>query len=196
MLDLNEKKELIIAQERKFAAQLGRHVLNKPQVHSWMIFIPFLFIFFIQDLMKYKKGRKEFSANYLLSNEKALQEAETALAEDRKPDTRAIAQKVNLSPTAQGKYADLMAVLADHYLHLLKVNGDSFEALVKSAYGNSRTNFLLFINQLKQAEKMLNQALMPKLNKTQKGAETIINKMEEGSNILRRELAEEIFGKA
>ena len=40
MFNQNDKKELILAQERKFAAQLGRHVLSKPKLHTWMILIP------------------------------------------------------------------------------------------------------------------------------------------------------------
>ena len=193
MVSLNDKKELILARERKFAAQLGRLVLSKPKLHSWMVLIPFLFVFFIQDLMKYKKGRRAFTDNYLLSHAKALKEAEETLAQGRKPDTEAIARQADLEGKARDKYAELLAVLVDHYTSLLQARGDSYDALVRSAYGNSRTNYLLYTNLLSQAEKKLNQALTSQLSKDQEGVDDTIQKMEVGSNQLRRAEAEEIF---
>ena len=193
MFNQNDKKELILAQERKFAAQLGRHVLSKPKLHTWMILIPFLFVFFIQDLMKYKKGRRAFSDNYLLSREKALNEAEDALVEGRKPDAEAIARQADLQGKSQEKYAEYLVVLVEHYTCLLQAQGDSYESLVRSAYGNNRTNFLLYTHQLNQAEKKLNQALTKQLSKDQDGVAITIQKMEVGSNQLRRTEAEQIF---
>jgi hypothetical protein len=193
MINHNDNKELILAQERKFAAQLGRSVFSKPQLHTWMILIPFLFVFFIQDLMKYKKGRRAFSDNYLLSHEKALNEAEDALVQGRKPDAEAIARQADLKGKARERYAEFLTVLVEHYTCLLQAKGDSYESLVRSAYGNSRTNFLLFTNLLNQAEKKLNQALTPQLSKDQDGVASTIQKMERGLNQLRRSEAEQIF---
>ena len=193
MVSLNDKKELILARERKFAAQLGRLVLSKPKLHTWMILIPFLFVFFIQDLMKYKNGRRAFTDNYLLSHEKALKEAEDILAQGRKPDTEAIARQADLKGKAQEKYAEFLTLLVEHYISLLQARGDSYESLVRSAYGNSRTNFLLYTNLLSQAEKKLNQALTKQLSKDQEGVNDTIQKMEVGSNQLRRDEAEQIF---
>ena len=193
MQNQHDKKELILAQERIFAAQLGRLVFNKPQLHTWMILIPFLFVFFIQDLMKYKNGRRAFSENYLSSHEKALNEAEDALIQGRKPDAGAIARQANLKGKAQEQYAEFLTVLVEHYTCLLQANGDSYESLVKSAYGNNRTNFLLYTKLLNQAEKKLNQSLTPQLSKDQDGVNDTIQKMEVGSNQLRRTEAEQIF---
>ena len=193
MVSKHDKKELILTQEKKFAAQLGRLVFSKPKLHTWMILIPFLFVFFIQDLMKYKQGRKAFSGNYLLSHEKALKEAEDALAQGRKPDGEAIARQADLQGKSQKKYAEYLTVLVDHYTWLLQAQGDSYESLVRSAYGNSRTNFLLFTNCLNQAEKKLHQALTPQLSKDQERVDLTIQKMEVALNQLRRTDAEHIF---
>ncbi len=193
MVSQHDKKELILAQERKFAAQLGRLVFSKPKLHTWMILIPFLFVFFIQDLMKYKKGRRAFSDNYLLSHEKALNEAEDALVQGRKPDAEAIARQADLEDKPRKKYAEFLTVLVEHYTCLLQAKGNSYESLLRSAYGNNRTNFLLFINLLNQAEKKLNQALTPQLSKEEEGIDLTIQKMEVGSNQLRRTEAEQIF---
>ena len=193
IISQHDKKELILTQERVFAAQLGRLVFSKPKLHTWMILIPFLFIFFIQDLMKYKKGRRAFSDNYLLSHERALNEAEDALIQEREPDAGAIARQADLKGKAQEKYAEFLTVLVEHYTCLLQAKGDSYESLIKSAYGNNRTNFLLYTNLLNQAEKKLNQALSPQLSKDQDGINDTIQKMEVGSNELRRTEVDQIF---
>jgi hypothetical protein len=193
MISQYDKKELILAWEEKFAAQLGRQIFNEPKLHTWMILIPFLFVFFIQDLMKYKKGRKDFSGNYLLSHKKALEEAEDALILGRKPDAEAIARQADLQGKAREKYAEFLTILVAHYTWLLQAQGDSYESLVRSAYGNNRTNFLLFTNCLNQAEKKLNQALAPQLSKEQDGVGRTIQKIEVASNQLRRSDADQIF---
>lgn len=187
-------KQLIMEYERTFSAKLASLVLNKPKLSSWMIFIPFIFIFFIQDLMKYKKGRKEFMDNYLLSHEKALTEAEKAINESRKPDTDSLAKKADLKGKSTEMYADLLTVLAKHYTCLLEASGDTYTNLIKSAYGNNSTNLLLFFNQLNQSEKMLNKALSPKLKKSETGIKDIIKKMEGYSDKLRRDDILDMYG--
>ncbi len=189
----SNNKQLILKYETIFAAKLASKVLFKPKLSSWMIFIPFIFIFYIQDLIKFKKGRKEFMANYLLSHEKALNEAEETIKESRKPDTATLAKKSGLKGKALEKYADLLLVLAEHYIPLLKADGDTYSALIKAAYSNNKTNLLLFFNQLGKAEKTLNKALAPKLKKSNASAVEIIKKMEKYSEILRREDIKDIY---
>jgi hypothetical protein len=49
-----DNKELVLAHEKKFAALLANQVMVKPKLSAWMIFIPFIFIFYFQDFSKYK----------------------------------------------------------------------------------------------------------------------------------------------
>lgn len=186
-------KDIILNHERKYAAQLGRLIMNKPKLSSLMIFIPFLFIFFIQELLRYKKARKEFSLNFLLSREKALKEAIEVLSEGRKTDTSAIAEQAGLPQKAAKKYADYLEVLTTHYISLLKGKGDDYEALIRSAYSNNKQDFEIFINRLTQAEKSLNKTLKPQLKKDQEGVAETIKKIEDGNNKLRRAEIELIF---
>jgi hypothetical protein len=190
----NDNKQLILKYERTFTAKLASAVLDKPKLSSWMIFIPFIFIFYIQDLMKYKKGRKEFMEHYLLSHEKALNEAYQAILESRKPDADILAKHADLTGKAMDMYADLLNVLSEHYTCLLKGNGDTYANLIKSAYGKNKTNLLLFFNRLDQAEKKLNKALSPKLKKSQPGVIDIIKKMEKSSDTQRRADIHDIYG--
>ncbi len=193
MNTIENTKDIIINHERKYAAQLGRLIMEKPKLSSLMIFIPFLFIFYIQDLLKYKKARKDFSINFLLSREKALQEAVEVLSEDRKPDTFAIAEQAGLPQKSAKKYADYLEVLTAHYACLLKGKGTDYEALIRSAYNNNKQNFENFINRLTQSEISLNKTLKPKLKKDQAGVTETIKKIENGNNKLRRAEIELIF---
>jgi hypothetical protein len=185
MADSENIKKLIIGQERKFSAQLCRFILHKPMLSSWMIFIPFIFVFYIQDFMKYKKGKQDFMENFLLTRNKALNEAEAALAEHRDIDTGIIAQQAELSPEAREEYAGFMAVLADHYSALLQATGETYEELLRSAYGRNK-NYQAYIDQLGKAEKALNKALSPGLEESTEGVADVVGSIERYSEKIRR----------
>jgi len=193
MNNLPDHKPIILEREKKFAAELAGFIIIKPKLSVWMIFIPFIFIFYFQDFSKYKKQRKEFMENWVLSRKKALNEAEEARDEGRKPDTQGLAEQANLKPKITGKYHRFLKVMVDHYTLLLNVRGDTYEALVRSAYGNRQGEFLFFINRLTDAEKSLNKALAPGLRKTSEGVGATIKKIEKVSEKLRRMEAKKIF---
>lgn len=194
MVGLETKQEFILAHEKQFAFRLSRQVLGKPELTCWMILIPFLLIFFMQDLMRYKDGLRIFAENYLLCRQKALREAVAALTENRRVDTHPLAEQAKLSGKTVGQYAEFLAVLADHYTDLLQAEGNNFAEIVQSAYGNDRQNFLLFLNQLARVEKSLNAGLMSQLRQNQDGVDSTIQKMAAASNQLYRAEADLIFG--
>jgi len=191
-----DNKELVLAYEKKFAALLATQVLVKPKLSAWMIFIPFIFIFYFQDFSAYKKQRKEFLYNWLLSRKKALNEAEEAIDQGRKPDMKRLAGQANLKIKVTDKYEGLLKVMAKHYTLLLNAKGDTYGALVRSAYGNHQGEFLFFINQLGDAEKNLNKALIPQLRKTEEGVGATIKKIEKASAKFRRLEINETFAPA
>ncbi len=188
-----DNKEVIWTHEKKFAARLANKVLVKPKLSAWMIFIPFIFIFYFQDFSAYKKQRKAFLDNWLLSRKKALNEAEEAMEENRKPDTASLAREADLKPKVHPLYESLLTVMAAHYTRELNAQGDTYHALVRSAYGNQKGDFVFFINQLAHAEHALNQALMPQLRKTSENVGATIKKIEKNSERIRRLEINEIF---
>ncbi|MEN8142882.1 MAG: NF038143 family protein [Thermodesulfobacteriota bacterium] len=192
MASNDEKKKFILDYERRFAAQLGRAIMDKPKLSSWMVLIPFIFIFYFQDLSKYKTGRRKFSESYLHSRTKALQEAEAALAEHREHDTLAIAGQAELSAKAREKYGELLAALVDHYSSLLQADGDSYEELLQAAYGRKK-NYLTYLDQLATIEKALNKALKPDLDESVEDAKDIVSAIEKHSVLIRRTGAKELF---
>jgi len=191
-----DNKELVLAHEKKFAALLANQVLVKPKLSVWMIFIPFIFIFYFQDFSKYKQQRKEFLVNWLLSRKKALNEAEAAIDEKRKPDTKVLADQADLKPKVVGKYEHLLKVMVTHYTALLKAGGETYDDLVRSAYENRQGEYLFFINQLTEAEQALNKALLPELRKNSQNVGATIKKIENASGKLRRSEINEIFAPA
>ena len=76
---------------------------------------------------------------------------------------------------------------------MLNAKGESYQALVRSAYRGRQGEFLFFINQLAEAENQLNKALAPQLKKESDGVSATIKKIEKGSAKLRQEELKEIF---
>lgn len=152
-----------------------------------MILIPIIIVFHMYRYQKYVDGRNKFSEHCLLSRRRALES-------DRSYDADALAAQANIAEDAKSEYSAWLRVLCDHYSDLLHCEGDSIEALVKSAYKN-RTNFLLFLNQLNDSEKRLNAALSPRLRETTEGVDEIIGRMEQATEILRRDEAEKFFSR-
>jgi hypothetical protein len=86
-------------------------------------------------------------------------------------------------------YGEWIKVLVDHYMDLLRSDGNAYEALVRSVY-RSRTNFL---NHLAQTEHRFNEVLKPHLRKTTEGVDTIVRAMEKSTASFRREHAQKVF---
>jgi hypothetical protein len=192
MVSIQEKSAIIWASEEKFANALAAVVLDKPKISIWMILIPIIIVYHMFRYQKYVDGRNKFSEHYLLSRKRALEAGVRALESGQPCDVRGLVKQANIPEDTKSEYTAWIRVLCDHYADLLRCEGDSIEALVKSAYKN-RTNFLLSLNQLSDSEKRFNAALSPHLLKTTEGVDEIIGRMEHVTEILRRDEAERIF---
>jgi len=192
MNGLEEKGRMILAAEKRFADILASRVINKPQPNIWMILIPIIFVFYMNDYKKYKDGRQAFADQYLMSRKRALDEAAVSLTAERDPDLDALVNVSDLPENARQKYRDLLAVLTENYRDLLQAEGESADHLVRGAYG-TKTNYLLFLNLLNRAEKELNSALRPVLDDKDKEMGDVIETIERCSEELRRSRADEIF---
>lgn len=133
-----------------------------------------------------------FAENYLISRKRALNEALEVVKTGKEPDIDELAKLSDFQEDVHKRLAKLLGILVEHYTNLLRSEGESLESLVRSAYRN-RTNYLLYVNQLNQAEKVLNATITPHLSKTQEGVNNIISTIEHYSEKLRRDSAEMIF---
>ena len=191
MKGLERKKELILQRELLFANAIGAAVFEKPKVSFWMVLIPILFLYFVYRMQRFKSGRMKFDQEFMTTRRKALVLAVEALETGVKPNIDRIARESGITDALEKHYASWLRTLVDYYDDLLAAEGDTFEALVRSAYHN-RTNYLLTLNRLNTVEKEFYSALKPQLAASE-GAPAVIAAIEEHSRRLRRDLAEQIF---
>jgi hypothetical protein len=189
--ELERKKEMILEREVAFAYQIGAAVFEKPKVSVWMILIPILFLHFIYQMQRYKSGFVKFTEDFMITRRLALDLAVEAVQEDSEPDIDRIVRQSSLSEALKIPYESWVRVLVEYYMDLLTADGVSFESLVQSAY-NSQTNYLLTLNRLNMAEKEFYSGIKIQMADTE-GSQSIIVTIEEKSQNLRRELAQQIF---
>jgi hypothetical protein len=189
---LSEKKDLILEYEDRFAFDLSRAVLETPKMSFWMIFIPIFLVYHVYRVKKIVEGRKGFAKNYLITRKRALDAGFSLAEKGRRPDLQAILKDSNLPEEAKGPFKELFLLLVEHYADLLRAYGQDAPALIRSAY-KSRTNYLLFLNRLKKAEKALTDALMPNTAKSAADIELIVKAMETSTERLGRQRADLIF---
>lgn len=189
---LARKQGIILDAERAFANAVGAAVFEKPRVSFWMILLPFLFLYFVYRMQKYKNGRLKFDAEFMTARRQALELAAAAVASGKPPPVGRAAVQAGLPDALERPYAAFLAALADYYAELLRAEGESFNALARRAY-RSRGNFLFALNRLSAVEKEFYAALKPFMAGTA-GALEVIAAIEAHSQRLRREIAERAFG--
>lgn len=191
MQHLIRKVQLVLNQEGAFANALGAAVFDKPRVSYWMILVPILFLHFIYQLQKYKRGRARFNDEFMITRRRALQAAYDAATAGTPADIGPVIREAGVSENLREPYSAWVEVLTGYYADLLAVSGDSFDGLVRSAYRN-QTDYLLALNRLNNVEEAFYAALKPQMTATD-GAADIIARMESASRQLRRETARRIF---
>jgi hypothetical protein len=194
MTSLREKQALILDDEERFAFALARQVLETPKLSFWMILIPIILVYHMFRHRRVVDGRKGFVKHYLIMRKKALEETLPLVEKGRKPRIDEILKDSNLPEKAKGPFKGLFSVLVDHYADLLRSDGPDVSSLVRSAY-RTRTNYLLFINRLGQAEKALNNALRPYMDEQPAAVDEVMKSVERFSEQIRREEVARIFSR-
>ena len=186
-------RNVILAHEEKFAEALAGAVLDRPKLSFWMILIPVIFVYYFYQLNKFAEGCRDFRRHFMLSRRRALDEAQRALEEERALDIgRLVREAANVPPPAVAAYTRWITILARHYHDLLQAEGAGYEEMVRKAYKN-RTAFLLFANQLNQAENEFNAAVAPHTEGAAENVKAVIGVMQRFSVETRREEARRIF---
>lgn len=191
-LTMAQKRDLILAQERRFAALVAAKVIEKPKLAVWMILIPVFFVFYFWQLKRYSNGRKTFAEKFLITRRRSLEQAFQSVASGQGADVEQVVQVADIPDEIRKDYRRWVALLVDHYRDLIPAHGSSYAAMVRSVY-KSRTNYLLFLNRLNQVEREFDAALKPHIAEATEDANGIIKLMEESAGMIRRQFAEEIF---
>lgn len=190
---IHQKQHWILNHETQMAQKLCAQVLEKPKPPLWMILIPIFFIFFAQKMQQYRAGHENFVRNYLISRSRCLDAAVQSLESGSPIDVPAIVNMAaDIPDTARPAYSAWITALADHFHTLLKANGPHYNALIRSAYA-SKTNYLLFCNQLGQLEHTFTLAVITKIDGEHEDVLAVIQSMRDSVMKLRRDLADSIF---
>ena len=189
---LAEKRDLLLAEERRFASQVSQRVIDKPRLAVWMILIPVFFVFYFWQLKRYADGRKAFAENFLVTRRRAIEEAHRAAVSGRGPVIDDLVNATDVLPQLHPEYRRWVTLLVEHYHDLFTAHGSTYAALVRSVY-KRRSNYLLFLNRLDQVEREFDAALKPHLDPATENAGGIIKLMETSAADLRRKRAEAIF---
>lgn len=192
MATVKEKSETIWAHETVFADALAVRVLDRPKLSVWMILVPIIFVYFFYRYQRFVAGRKAFSDKYLINRRRALEEAAAIVETGKKPDIAGPDPLDGLPEDVRQCNAEVLKVLVEHYADLLRSSETSFAAMVRTVY-RSKTNYLLYINRLQQAEKRFNAVLEPHLSDTTEQVDLIMRAIETHSDALRRDSADDIF---
>jgi hypothetical protein len=189
---LHRNYDLILAEEKRFAALVSAKVIDKPKLAIWMILIPVFFVFYFWQLKRYSEGRKTFAEKFMITRHRALEQALQSAESGRGPNIETVVAASDIPDAIRKDYRRWVAVLVDHYRDLILAHGSNYGALVRSTY-KSRTNYLLFLNRLNQVEREFDKALKPHIEKTTENVNGIIKLMEESTGSIRRQIAETIF---
>lgn len=189
---MTRNRDMIMTQEKRFAAHVAARVIDKPPLAIWMILIPVFFVFYFWQLKRYTNGRKTFAEKFLITRQRALDHALRSAKTGEAPNIGNVVQAADIPDEIRKDYHRWVTVLVDHYRDLILAQGNDYAALIRSTYKN-RTNYLLFLNRLNQVEREFDAALKPHIAETTENANGIIKLMEESTGSLRRQIAEEIF---
>lgn len=190
-MDLAQKKEMILKHEFSFAYAVSSAAIEKPKASPWIILLPFMFIFLIHDMIKFKRNRKKFAEEFMSDRHHAMSAAIESVRSGSQPAIDWIVEKYDDVQALKKPYTTWIGVLVEHYIDLLFAVGDNFEALIRSAY-SKRTNYLLILNRLNVVEKEFLEVLKGCMN-TIEGASDIITAVQKKSISLRRNFAEQVF---
>ena len=170
---MESKYKLILAAEEAFARQVALGVIVTMPQSAFHYLIPFMFIF---DFLRRSAATRHYTKHFLVPRRLALDAARDILkGEDRtkrrseiEPQIKAWLNGLKLHSSAvQEKQMDVIHLLADRYMNLLQVSGDSYNALVRNGYDN-RQNYETHLKHLADVEEGLDRAILEELGHDEK----------------------------
>ena len=167
------KHDMILAAEEAFARQVALGVIMTTPQSAFHYIIPFMFVF---DFLRRNATIRHYTRHFLFPRMLALDAAQDILGgEDRtrrisviEPQIEAWLNGLKLHSSAvQQKQMDVIHLLVEHYIKLLHVNGDTYNALVRNGYDN-RQNYEAHLSHLAAEEEELDRAILEELGQNEK----------------------------
>lgn len=190
--NLAQNRDLILAHERQFAGQVAGEVVDKPVLALWMILIPVFFVFYFYQLKRYKNGLKEFSRNFLITRERALDYVCEAARQNSTVDIDELAAQSDSPEQVRDEYRLWIEALVDHFQALIQAPGSRFEELVRNGF-NNEASYQSSLERLNRTERDLSHALTPHLPGDEQTIQAVIKSMQASVQMLRQSQCKEIF---
>jgi hypothetical protein len=192
-----EKYNLILSAEERFAREVALSVIVTAPVSVWHCLIPFMFVF---DFLRRQTTTRRYTEYFMFPRKLALDVARDILEgldkadrlSDTDPEVEARLNRIELySPAIHQRQMEVIDMLVDHYLKLLKTSGDTYEELINNAYGN-RHDFLAFLGQLAESDESLDKAILEKVGGNEKVREKILAEREQVKRLTEKKV-DQIF---
>lgn len=188
-----DKRDLLLTYERQQAKRLARMIIDRPKPPLWMIFVPVFFVFFAWKMKEYKNSIASFAANWMITRERCLDAACTAIEAGAEPRLEPIVTAATEIPaSAVAPYREWISLLTGYYCRLLEGQGDSARELIGNHCRN-RSNYLLTLRQISSSEQVYHQALLPSMPGDASDLQATIEKISASVATLQREQADAIF---
>ena len=188
---------MILMTEEKLAREVTLGVIVTRPLTVWHYIIPGMFII---DFLRRGSALRKYTEHFIFPRKLAVDAAQAlAQGEDEaavyshiESETRSWLNSLDLyTPGLLDAQLAVIKLLIEYYGRLLKVDGVSVYALIKSAY-ESRDNFQRHIDELTAAEAEVDRELMARLGETQKLKEKITAEQKQLEE-RRQKVIEEVF---
>jgi hypothetical protein len=163
---LKERHDMIWYREQVLAYELARTMIHKPKVGVWMILLPLLFVFFLQDIKKYKSSIRTFVDGFLKNKKIALDLTFNAVSAGTSLEKTLAEFASETQPTFSDqndlheKQLREIAFLMKHFQRLLNGKGRTYEELLKEAYP-SAGEYASFLDTLFKLEDAVLKSAFP-----------------------------------
>lgn len=170
---MGKKYDMILAAEEAFARQVALGVIVTTPQSVWHYLIPFMFVL---DFLRRNATIRHYTKHFMFPRKLAIDAARDILEGEERakrlseidPVLEAWLNNLNLYSLAiHKKQKEVVHLVVEHYLKLLKAGGESYSALVRSGYDN-RQSYEAYLSGIAKAEEELDRAIIEKLGESEK----------------------------
>jgi len=195
---VEDKYDIILASEEAFARRVALGVIVSTPQSVFHYLIPFMFV---MDFLRRNATIKNYTKHFMFPRKLAIDAARDIFGGEERtrrlseigPQVEAWLGELKLpSQSIHGIQMEIISLLVDHYVSLLKAQGDTIHALIRNAYG-SRYRYQDFLNRYLSKEKELDQAILHYLGDSEKLREKLVLERRQIRRLSDRQI-DRIFG--
>ncbi len=192
-----DRHHMIVAAEEQFAREVTLGVIVQRPMTVWHYIIPGMFII---DYLRRGSAISQYTKHFMFPRKLALDAARALLEEqDKTTVTSQIEDDISTWLNSLNLYSQellhaqtvVVDLLMDHYLKLLKTDGDTYLFLIKNAYKN-RGNYKALIDELTSAEEKVDGKIIEKIGKNKNLKEKLLAEQQQVAK-RRQNIMDEIF---